>query len=73
MAWNIFSSRKSNRIAGFLNERHINTISRREDLFFRQKFSELRTLHSKDLVAHFGCVNAIEFSNGSGEIIASGI
>lgn len=29
-------------------------------------------LYSKNLLAHFGCVNAIEFSNG-GELLASGL
>ena len=30
------------------------------------------SLYSRDLVGHFGCVNAVEFSPGSGTLLASG-
>lgn len=33
--------------------------------------NNVKNLYSKDLLSHFGCVNAIEFSNG-GEYLASG-
>ena len=38
----------------------------------RSKLAQCRQMHRHDLVGHFGCVNAIEFSTGVGEFIASG-
>ncbi|XP_070578975.1 DDB1- and CUL4-associated factor 5-like [Ptychodera flava] len=35
-------------------------------------FSQCENLHRKDLIGHYGCVNAIEFSNHGGELLASG-
>lgn len=35
------------------------------------RLNTAKSLHTKNLLAHFGCVNAIEFSNG-GELLASG-
>ncbi|KAK3093824.1 hypothetical protein FSP39_020659 [Pinctada imbricata] len=34
--------------------------------------ADAKNLFSRDLKAHFGCVNAIEFSSNGGELIASG-
>ncbi|XP_038075186.1 DDB1- and CUL4-associated factor 5-like [Patiria miniata] len=39
---------------------------------FRQRFTKAKTLHSRNLVGHYGCVNAIEFSNNGGQFLASG-
>lgn len=36
------------------------------------RLNSAKSLHNKNLLAHFGCVNAIEFSNG-GELLASGM
>lgn len=36
------------------------------------RLNTAKSLHTKNLLAHFGCVNAIEFSNG-GELLASGM
>ncbi|WAR18248.1 DCAF5-like protein [Mya arenaria] len=58
-------------IISFLNERSVN-YAPRKDAFFRQKFSDQHTLYSKDLVGHYGCVNAIEFSHGVGQYMSSG-
>lgn len=38
---------------------------------FRERMALARNLYKRDLVAHFGCVNAIEFS-GDGELLVSG-
>lgn len=38
---------------------------------FRERLSLATSLYKRDLVAHFGCVNAIEFS-GDGELLVSG-
>ena len=43
------------------------------NVILRNKLAECRHMHRHDLVGHFGCVNAIEFSSGCGEFIASGI
>ncbi|XP_032882748.1 DDB1- and CUL4-associated factor 5 [Amblyraja radiata] len=40
--------------------------------FQRQRLSGCRNLFKKDLLGHFGCVNAIEFSSGAGELLVSG-
>jgi hypothetical protein len=40
--------------------------------FYQNSFDYAWNLYSKDLKAHFGCVNAIEFSNRESEHIASG-
>lgn len=36
------------------------------------RLNTAKSLYTKNLLAHFGCVNAIEFSNG-GELLASGM
>ncbi|EDO40269.1 predicted protein, partial [Nematostella vectensis] len=36
------------------------------------KFASCKDLFRKDLRGHFGCVNAIEFSNKGGELVVSG-
>lgn len=38
---------------------------------FRERLANARNLYKKDLFAHYGCVNAIEFSN-DGELLISG-
>ena len=42
------------------------------DSFSMSIFSGSEQFSQKDLKGHFGCVNAIEFSNKGGEFIASG-
>lgn len=62
-----------NGILSYLTGRSIQSGTRKEDQLLRQRYSTVKNLDWKDLAGHFGCVNAIEFSNGSGEYIASGI
>ncbi|XP_069774191.1 DDB1- and CUL4-associated factor 5 isoform X2 [Narcine bancroftii] len=38
----------------------------------RQRLQACKSLFKKDLLGHFGCVNAIEFSGGAGELLVSG-
>lgn len=38
---------------------------------FKERLNIAKNLYRKDLVSHFGCVNAIEFSN-EGELLISG-
>lgn len=38
---------------------------------FSERFAKARNLYRKDLLAHYGCVNAIEFSE-DGEYLISG-
>lgn len=40
--------------------------------YYQNCFDYAWNLYSKDLKAHYGCVNAIEFSNRECEHIASG-
>lgn len=40
--------------------------------FLRQRFAAAKSLYRRELKAHFGCVNAIEFSPNAGKIVASG-
>lgn len=56
----------------FLLRRSIFPGARQQDQLLRQRIALAQDLHWKDLKGHYGCVNAIEFSQGSGEFIASG-
>lgn len=38
---------------------------------FKERLANARNFYRKDLVAHYGCVNAIEFSD-EGELLVSG-
>ena len=40
--------------------------------FLQKRFDYSSNLYSKDLKAHFSCVNAIEFSNGQSDYLVSG-
>ena len=42
------------------------------DLIMRDRLGRAKNLFRKDLKGHFGCVNALEFSNFGGEMIISG-
>lgn len=65
-------SKHSNGVLGYLSGRSICPRRRQEDWLLRYKYGQSRTLHWKDLVGHYGCVNAIEFSHGLGDHVASG-
>lgn len=55
-----------------LKSRSLSPGWRQNDLFLRRRYATAEQLYWKDLVGHFGCVNAIEFSHGLGQFIASG-
>lgn len=47
--------------------------SNQPDKFMRHRTNIARNLYRREFKAHFGCVNAIEFSHKGGELMASGI
>ncbi len=49
-----------------------NGMPRSSVMLLRDRLAGAKNLFRKDLKGHFGCVNAIEFSHGGGETIASG-
>ncbi|XP_006632771.1 DDB1- and CUL4-associated factor 5 [Lepisosteus oculatus] len=57
---------------GFLSRRKINGHPLMKDEFQRRRLAGCTSLYKKDLLGHFGCVNAIEFSNNGGEWLVSG-
>ncbi|XP_045175109.2 uncharacterized protein LOC123536202 [Mercenaria mercenaria] len=59
-------------IVHYLSSRSVQTSFRQEDQVLRHRYSVSETLHWKNLVGHYGCVNAIEFSHGQGTLVASG-
>ncbi|KAJ8309567.1 hypothetical protein KUTeg_014441 [Tegillarca granosa] len=56
----------------FLSEREHQPSSWQKNLLMRDRVATVKSLHRRDLKAHYGCVNAIEFSHGGGELMASG-
>ncbi|KAH3853970.1 hypothetical protein DPMN_096508 [Dreissena polymorpha] len=66
------SSSFNHSLIGLLSRRSINDYVKVGSAFLTKKYADLSKLKTKDLTGHFGCVNAIEFSNGLGEYIASG-
>lgn len=57
----------------FMTQRALAPDPRQDDRFMRQKLAVTKELYQQDLKGHYGCVNAIEFSNGEGDYIASGL
>lgn len=55
----------------YLIDRELRYEPRGRDSFFQRRFDYASNLYSKDLRAHYSCVNAVEFSN-SCELMASG-
>lgn len=55
----------------YLMDRELKYEPRGRDNFFQRRFDHASNLYSKDLRAHYSCVNAVEFSN-SCELMASG-
>lgn len=56
--------------------RHFIERQYKDDLFiknkiFKERLAKARNLYRKDLLAHYGCVNAIEFS-AEGDLLVSG-
>lgn len=56
---------------GYLVKRQYNDRLNINKQLLRERLYSARNLYRKDLLAHYGCVNAIEFSN-KGELLASG-
>ncbi|KAL2099053.1 hypothetical protein ACEWY4_005533 [Coilia grayii] len=57
---------------GFLSRRKITGHTLMKEEFQRRRLAGCTSLYKKDLLGHFGCVNAIEFSNNGGEWLVSG-
>lgn len=58
-------------IIDYLSERSIKGYHNDSKNFANKLFDSAKDLYKKDLTAHFGCVNAIEFS-GDGNLLFSG-
>lgn len=56
---------------GYIVKRQYNDKLQIGKILLRERLGSARNLYRKDLLAHYGCVNAIEFSN-EGELLASG-
>ena len=52
---------------GFLSRRNITGHHLMKEEFQRRRLGGCTSLFKKDLLGHFGCVNAIEFSNNGGD------
>uniref|UniRef100_A0A673N616 DDB1- and CUL4-associated factor 5-like n=1 Tax=Sinocyclocheilus rhinocerous TaxID=307959 RepID=A0A673N616_9TELE len=57
---------------GFLSRRTIGGQPRLKEDFQRRRLAGCSSLYKKDMLGHFGCVNAIEFSNNGGQWLVSG-
>lgn len=55
----------------YLTKREIGVLPGLKSQFFNKRLNAARNLYRRDLVCHFGCVNAIEFSS-NGELLVSG-
>jgi len=55
----------------YLQRRELGSKFREDKIFVREKLASDQHLHKKDLLAHFGCVNAVEFS-AEGSLLVSG-
>lgn len=57
---------------GFLSRRELTGQPLMKEEFQRRRLAGCTSLFKKDMLGHFGCVNAIEFSNNGGEWLVSG-
>ncbi|NP_001090592.1 DDB1 and CUL4 associated factor 5 L homeolog [Xenopus laevis] len=57
---------------GFLSQRGLHGDPLLKEDFQRRRLQACRNLYKKDLLGHYGCVNAIEFSNNGGHMLVSG-
>ncbi|KAG8449553.1 hypothetical protein GDO86_016268 [Hymenochirus boettgeri] len=57
---------------GFLTRRGLRGDPLLKEDFQRRRLQACKNLYKKDLLGHFGCVNAIEFSNNGGHMLVSG-
>lgn len=65
------ASRGPNLVPQLFQRQSDSNINKFRSNLFRERFRIARNLYKYDLVSHYGCVNAIEFSNG-GEFLISG-
>ncbi|XP_046689267.1 DDB1- and CUL4-associated factor 5-like [Homalodisca vitripennis] len=61
----------SNTVGYLFNREYSDSPNALKQNILSVRLNKAKSLYSKNLLAHFGCVNAIEFSNG-GEFLASG-
>ncbi|XP_056403022.1 DDB1- and CUL4-associated factor 5 [Hyla sarda] len=59
-------------VVGFLSRRGLQGDPLLKEDLQRRRLQACRNLYKKDLLGHFGCVNAIEFSNNGGHMLVSG-
>ncbi|ELU11233.1 hypothetical protein CAPTEDRAFT_181641 [Capitella teleta] len=59
-------------LLSFLHKRNFSSDEKLKRRFLRQRTHQAKNLFQVDLKGHYGCVNAVEFSNLGGEWIASG-
>ncbi|XP_056151315.1 DDB1- and CUL4-associated factor 5 [Lampris incognitus] len=57
---------------GFLSRRRLTGQPLMKEEFQRRRLAGCASLYKRDMLGHFGCVNAIEFSNNGGEWLVSG-
>ncbi|XP_071752793.1 DDB1- and CUL4-associated factor 5 [Centroberyx gerrardi] len=57
---------------GFLSRRELTGQPLMKEEFQRRRLAGCTSLYKKDMLGHFGCVNAIEFSNNGGDWLVSG-
>ncbi|XP_028981518.1 DDB1- and CUL4-associated factor 5 isoform X2 [Esox lucius] len=57
---------------GFLSQRRLFGDPLLKEEFQRLRLAGCTSLYKKDMLGHFGCVNAIEFSNNGGDYLVSG-
>lgn len=55
----------------YLNKREYGLLPDIKSQLFSNRLSAAKNLYRRDLVCHFGCVNAVEFSS-NGELLVSG-
>lgn len=56
----------------YLNRREYGLLPDIKSQFFNKRLNAAKNLYRRELVCHFGCVNAIEFSS-NGELLVSGM
>lgn len=56
----------------YVYKREYGDISNIKSNFFNKRLAVAKNLYRRDLLCHFGCVNAIEFSS-NGELLVSGM
>ena len=55
-----------------LHRERLGVKGRQRHVFLENRWSNANSFHSYDLVSHYGCVNAIEFSHDGGYMVSAG-